>query len=222
MELSLDTNQFTVSPGDPGSLEIVSFGTPDALVAKATESNLFFWVHPSQCARLLDKIKLLYWTLDPDEEQDDSLTLEDDAQPDPGTDSQSHQRYRLQDLLLRLQARTKPFHDAEKKSPLVQFYDLHEAEFGAIGAVAQLKMLYQQASNYLTQLQLHQDLFGRNVNDVPLGSYSFYKNLLDPLIENFKALEVNGPFKSELHQGPTERKIPHRGYSSQEIYGGDG
>jgi hypothetical protein len=131
----------------------------------------FFVAHPSQCARLLEKARLQYLVLDPV------------GHPDGVTD--------LMTMLLRLQARTQIFVDAPANSPLIAYYQKNEATVGAVGSVAQLQSLNDQATRLLLQLRHGKDLFGNNAQSVPLGSFGFYKDLLDQLIADFTAIETS-------------------------------
>lgn len=129
----------------------------------------YFIVHPSQCRRLLEKIKLMYWSIDPVK------------QPQGVTD--------VLTLLLRLQARTALFSQSDDDSPLIQYYNQNESTMGAIGAVDQLRAIYEETTRCILQLKQGQDLFGYSSSDVPLGSFIFYKDILDELIDNFGELE---------------------------------
>jgi len=155
--------------GGSGILQRILVGAPDEIAAQ--EFSSFFLVHPSQCVRLLNKVKLMYWTLDPV------------ANPQGVTD--------IMTLLLRLQARTKLFVDARDDSALVNYYNQNEATVGAIGSVNQLRALYEETTRYLAQIKQGYDLFGYEGNHVPLGSFDFYKGVLDEVLANFSALEID-------------------------------
>ncbi|MBD3919426.1 hypothetical protein H8B09_11740 [Paenibacillus sp. PR3] len=166
--------------GQPGKLSNILFNEPNDLCSKLNPLGFFerlpvdalqtfFPVHPSQCRRLLEKIKLMYWSLDPVH------------QPQVVTD--------VLTLLIRLQARTALFANAEDDSPLIQYYAQHENAIGAIGAVDQLRAIYDETTRCIQQLKQGQDLFGYSSSVVPLGSFLFYKNVLDELINNFGELE---------------------------------
>lgn len=149
-----------------GTCQIISFGVPTELNEKNLTS---FVIHPSQCARLLDKIKLMYWTLDPVNN------------PQGVTD--------IMTLLLRLQNRTQLFVDAKDDSTLVKFYNENESSYGTVRSVNQLRSINGETTNYLALLQHGKDIFGHDSSYVPLGSFQFYKGLLDQLIDNFNVIE---------------------------------
>jgi hypothetical protein len=152
-------------PGAPGRLDPVVVGTP---VEVATASfPPFFVAHPSQCARLLERARLMYLGLAPEAVSE------------------------LTELLLRLQARTQIFVDAADTSPLVAYYAANEARVGAVGAVQQLRAVNAQATRLLDQLRQGRDLFGHNGGYVPRASFGFYKSLLDDLITSFTTLEAS-------------------------------
>lgn len=154
--------------GKPGTLQHVLFDQSKDVINKPFAP--FLMIHPSQCTRLLEKIKLMYLTIDP--------VLKPQGVKDLFT------------LLLRLQARTEVFVNATETSELVQYYKKHEAEIGAIGAVAQLKYVNAQATQYIKQLGSGKDLFGYDSNHVPMASFAFYKDTLETLIDNFGKLQI--------------------------------
>ncbi|MBF0423138.1 MAG: hypothetical protein HQL73_09105 [Magnetococcales bacterium] len=181
------TNGKDGTPGKPGSYTGLLFGTPMDWVGDKFPQ--FFLIHPSQCARFMERIKLDYWRLDP-------VTY-----PDGVAD--------LIIRLLRLQARTQPFARAAVDSLLVKYYNRNEAFFGAVNAVASLAAIYQESSQYLSQIKQGLDLFGYNSNHVPLGSLSFYQTLLKALCDNFSVLETayNNYFKALQTQKATTDQI---------------
>ncbi len=161
------TNGKTGASAQKGQKSCVTFGTPSDLSEGSWST--FALVHPSQCSRLLEKIKLMYWTLDPV------------ANPSGVGD--------LMALMLRLQARTALFAEADDSSALVEFYNEHESEIGAFGSVAELVSVHQQVTNLLAQVKQGQDLFGYDAAYVPLASLEFYRDVLDSLLEDFEVLE---------------------------------
>lgn len=156
-------------PGKNGTKTIVLFGKPKDLLTQHFKP--FFLIHPSQCARLLDKIRLMYLALNP-------IT-------DPSSVSN------LMILLLRLKARTDLFVAAKDSSDLVKYYHKHELQYGAVKSVEQFRSINTQTQRYLAQLKSGQDSFGYDANHVPLASFNFYKNLLSKLIKDFKPIEDN-------------------------------
>ncbi|MFC4778058.1 hypothetical protein ACFO9Q_14750 [Paenibacillus sp. GCM10023252] len=176
------TNEGNGIAGQPGTLNQLLFQTPADLAAHADLTDFlaklprqaeqsYLLVHPSQCKRLLEKIKLMYWSLDPV------------AKPQGVRD--------VLTLLLRLQERTATFVAAKDDSSLAAYYNSHEAAIGAIGAIGQLRAIHDEAVRYLYQLRQGQDMFGYDNSDVPLGSFHFYNNLLNELITNFGLLEAD-------------------------------
>ncbi len=168
--------------GKPGTcqtlmLEFASFIPPTGLPP----------IHPSQCSKVLNSVKLMYWSLDP-------ATLK--------TGEKSQDIKDIVTLLLRLQARTQPFVDAkiakDDASELVKFYKANEAKIGSLNSVAQLRAINEEARLYLDRIRQGADFFGYEYHYVPLESFQFYQDLLNDLTANFQALETscNGYLKS--------------------------
>ncbi|MCR8842474.1 hypothetical protein NQ117_02150 [Paenibacillus sp. SC116] len=154
--------------GKPGILQHINFDEPLNVMQKSFSP--FMMIHPSQCTRLLEKIKLMYLTIDP---VNNPQGVKDIAA-----------------LLLRLQSRTALFDQLEVESELAKFYNEHEYEIGAIGAISQLRSVYSQTNNYLDQLAKGKNLFGFDSSHVPLASFAFYNDTLDKLIDNFGKLQI--------------------------------
>ena len=156
-------------PGKPGSKGVVLYGAPKDLAD--LEFKPFFMVHPSQCARMLDRIRLQYLTLEP-------------IKNPTGVSN-------LMILLLRLNGLTELFVAAEDRSALIKYYRNNELNFGAVKSVEQLRSINAQTKIYLSQLKSGQNSFGYDSNHAPLGSFLFYKNLLSQMIAAFKPIEEN-------------------------------
>ncbi|RXS80450.1 hypothetical protein EST92_17550 [Streptomyces sp. TM32] len=155
--------------GPQGSKAVVVFGSPEELAGSDFPS--FFLVHPSQCARLLEAIRLRYLVLDPVND------------PQAVTD--------LSGLLSRLHDRTELFAGLRDGSPLARYYAERERRFGTVDAVAQLRHIHVQCTALLAQLHSGQDSYGYEPHTVPLGSFQFYKDTLDRMIGNFDDIERN-------------------------------
>jgi len=183
--------------GAAGSLTIQLFGTP-ADLATLTFSP-FFLIHPSQCARLLNQIELMYLVVDPvgnPQGVGDIITL-----------------------LTRLQARTELFVKAAADSPLITYYNNNEQDYGSVGSVQQLVALNGQAGALLSQLNSGQDLFGYDSSAAPLGSFAFYNTLLNQLIANFSILETayNAYFNALASNTATTQQITAACAQQQQI-----
>ncbi|MFD2171786.1 hypothetical protein [Tumebacillus lipolyticus] len=153
--------------GMDGEHALVLEGSPELLVGWKWEQFLF--VHPHQCAMLLEKAKLMYLTLNPrvTESVQDVWTL-----------------------FKRLQERTAPFVNLQPDHLLFKHYQEVESAFGAYNSVAQLACIHQQASHYLTRLNLGQDAFGYDRQYAPLASYTLYEGILNRMIDDFEKLEA--------------------------------
>lgn len=181
--------------GAPGTLDCVAVGAPADVAAAAFPP--FFVAHPSQCARLLERARLMYLVLDP--------VHDPQGVPD------------LMALLLRLQARTDVFVQASATSELATYYVQNEARVGAVGSLQQMGALNTQAGQYLAQLRQGRDLFGNNGNYVPLASFGFYKSLLDELIPNFGVLEANyHAYFDALEKGTAQMDAVHAARAQQQ------
>lgn len=154
--------------GKSGSKTITLFSNSENLINQDFDKQ-FFIIHPSQSTRMLEHIKLMYLTLNPTK--------------------QSSKVKEIITLLLRLQQRTQLFITAEDDSNLIKYYNENESKFGAIGAVAQLRNIYHQSTQYLSQIKSGNDFYGYEANYVPLASFSFYKELLDQMIDKFADVE---------------------------------
>ncbi|MFD0396551.1 hypothetical protein ACFVHI_00485 [Kitasatospora sp. NPDC127121] len=164
-------------PGDPsgnggksgskGSRKVISFGTAEDIAVGDLPASIL--VHPSQCARLLEVIRLRYLTLDP-------------VQHPQGVRD-------LAAVLVRLEARTRPFAALKEGSELAGHYAKYERKAGAVDSVAQLRGINQQCTVLLAQLRGGQDSFGYDAHWSPLASFDFYKKLLGDMIDNFSAIE---------------------------------
>ncbi len=155
--------------GCPGALSITSFGKPVELVNN--EFPLSFFMHPSQCARMLERIHLKYWTLD-------SASRPEDAK-------------RLMSMMLGLQERTRPFHDISSEGNIARFFKENEKSYGAINAVDSLFDIFMQVTQLAAQLRHGRSCFGYEADHVPLASFTYYENLLDKTLPNFKELEAS-------------------------------
>jgi hypothetical protein len=162
------TNGNNGDMGKPGTLQHILFDKPLNLIEKSYSP--FMMIHPSQCTRLLEKIKLMYLTIDPV------------SNPQGVKD--------VLILLLRLQSRTALFDSAKDDSELVKFYNENEAMIGSVGAVTQLRNVYNQSTNFLIQLKNGKDMFGYDSTYVPLVSFEAYEKTLDELIDNFGMLQT--------------------------------
>ncbi|MEU8569597.1 hypothetical protein AB0C51_14770 [Streptomyces pathocidini] len=157
------------SKGSDGTQKVITFGVPEDLIDPEDPAPSLFLVHPSQCARLLEIIRLRYLTLNP-----------------------VHNAQGVRDLailLTRLEARTRLFAKVEDNSPLVHYYAEHEGSMGAVGSVRRLRAINTQCNSLLTQLKSGLDLYGYNPHWVPMGSFEFYSSLLDQMISNFSVIE---------------------------------
>lgn len=155
--------------GVDGSFSSRIFAQPVDLLAD-TQRPTFIFVHPSQCERLLYKIKIAYWALDP---VNHPTGVKD-----------------LMISLMRLKARTDPFVDLDPDSDLAKLYSENEAAIGALGSLTQLKNINIEVTDYIRQLKLGRDFFGYESQHVPQGSFSFYQDLLNQLVANFESIET--------------------------------
>ncbi|MBH5316287.1 hypothetical protein I6N90_00505 [Paenibacillus sp. GSMTC-2017] len=170
-------------PGKPGTLQPILFEKPINLINRSFSP--FMLIHPSQCTRLLEKIKLMYLTIN------------------PVTNSQGVSD--ILTLLSRLQARTDLFVIAKDDSVLVKYYKDNESIIGSIGAIGQLRHVNAEATRYIDQLKSGSDLYGYDSTHVPLASFDSYNDTLDRLIANFGELQMqyNNYFES-LKDNKTE------------------
>lgn len=162
------TNGNDGSDGKEGNKNVVQLAKIMDLVN--TIYQPFYFVHPSQLQMLLEKAKLLYFTLDAK-----------DAQSIKNTYS----------LLTNIRDRTSVFKNLDKSSDLYQTYDTNELSFGCSNSVNQLISIYSTADKLIQQLGLGLDFFGYQANYVPLISYQEYKRILDELLASFVTVEKN-------------------------------
>lgn len=181
-------------PGKPGAASTIAIGTPADLLQQSAPPMLI--AHPSQCRRLLERAKLMYFTLDP---------VKDPA----GVGD-------LMTLLLRLQARTAVFAQATSSSALVKYYAAHEAEVGAVGSVEQLRAIHDEATAYLASLKQGRDFFGLDAQAVPLASFAFYQDLLATLIDDFEKIEKGYQEYFTALQNGTAQMTAIRGARAQQ------
>ena len=130
--------------------------------------GLFFFVHPSQLMMLLEKAKLMYFSLD-------------------GTNKTAVQDIMV--LLQRIRGRASIFKNLDSKSELYKNYSSQELSFGVSNSVAQLASIYDAANSYLNQLLQGEDFFGYNSQYVPMVAYDEYEKILEQLLPSFKIVE---------------------------------
>lgn len=130
----------------------------------------FIFIHPSQCAMLLEKAKLMYFSVDP-------IKNEKDAKD-------------LAILLKRLQERTSIFNNLNKDSDLAIHYKNNEQSIGAVNSLDRLQQIYSETTNLLNNLTNGLDYFGYDNKYVPLTSFKFYEKLIKDLITNFSVIEA--------------------------------
>lgn len=131
----------------------------------------FMFVHPSQCAMTLEKVKLMYFSADPVKNPDG---IKDIAV-----------------LLKRLQQRTAIFKNLTVSSDLSKYYQDNEQSIGATDSLNSLGQIYDAATNLLNNLTKGLDFFGYENQYVPLTSFAFYRELLKDLISNFSIIETS-------------------------------
>ncbi|MFJ7904254.1 hypothetical protein ACIQ6V_27850 [Streptomyces sp. NPDC096198] len=167
--------------GSDGTRDVILIGLSDDLEDPHLNFSPFILTHPSQCARLLEVIRLRYVTLDP-------------VQDKQGVSD-------LANLLTRLEARTRLFSKLDENSSLARHYAAQERSVGAVGAVAQLRAVNTQCKALLSQLKSGLDVYGYDPQWTPLGSFDFYNSLLGQLITNFSAIEKsNQSYFDDLKQ----------------------
>lgn len=153
--------------GEHGSKSILQVGSIAGF--PETASECFMFVHPSQCAMILEKIKLMYFTANP-------LT----------------NRAGVVDmivLLKRLIARTAIFEKGRELHALEQYYAEHEAEIGAINSIENLGNIHATGKHLLNQMAKGLDYFGYTEHYVPLTSFAFFKRTITELVDNFGVIE---------------------------------
>lgn len=204
--------------GDSGKKRIFVIGDPSDLARKgepATKAELatfepgFFFVHPSQCARLLERLRLQYFMLDP-------------VHNPTGVSD-------LLKLLVRLHRRTQPFVEATDDAALVTFYNTNQQSHGAVDAVGQLRSINADVGVLLDRLRSGLDCYGYEPTYVPLGSFPFYSRMLHEMIADlgvieatykqyFQSLETRSSTKQQLDGAQTQaEKIAQQASSEMEM-----
>ncbi|HCC08359.1 MAG TPA: hypothetical protein DEP72_09415 [Clostridiales bacterium] len=153
--------------GNKGTSLAITIDNTSSLLNKKYEP--FMLIHPSQCAMVLEKAKLMYFSINPVE------------------DSKGTQNIAV--LLKRLLERTAIFNNLDSNSDLAKYYAKNEQSIGAINSVQSLQQIYSTATNLLNNLANGLDYFGYDSQHVPLTSFGFYRNLLNDLISNFSYIE---------------------------------
>ncbi|WPC43926.1 hypothetical protein [Clostridium sp. JS66] len=166
-----------------GKSTILTIDTGSSLLQKKFKP--FIFVHPSQCAMLLEKAKLIYFSVDPIKNLEGA--------------------HDLIILLKRLQERTAIFNNLDNKSELATYYKNNEWSIGAVNSVDTLQQIYNETTNLLNNLLNGLDYFGYDNNYVPLVSFKFYEGLLEDLITNFSMIEdeYNSYYKKLIDQKAT-------------------
>lgn len=138
--------------------------------SQSVPSTPFFFVHPSQCAMVLEKAKIAYLFLD------------------PAKDSASVTSILAQ--LDRVRVRTAPFVGLDAQSDLAKYIATVEADYGSYNTVANLASINAEATRYITYLKNGLDFFGYAPSYVPLTSLkAITKNAVVPLLKSFQAVE---------------------------------
>ena len=154
--------------GKAGTAEILSYvNTSDAL---SGAKDKFAIVHPDQCSMLLEKGKMLYFSAD--------AVLN----PDGFTDAAI--------LFRRLYGKTAAFDEDNKEyEDLKEFYEKNEDALGTFDSIATFKEVFNESKIYLNQMQKGLDYYGYSSNYVPLASFSFYREIVEKLLNNLEKIE---------------------------------
>ncbi|MCW5804130.1 MAG: hypothetical protein KIT31_17285 [Deltaproteobacteria bacterium] len=159
------------APGTAGAAGTTTVQILGSLDAPRDTMPLAFLVHPSQCEMVLAKAKLAFLFLDPI------------GNPQGVADAAA--------LFERVRARTELFVSLPDTSDLAAFYAAHEAELGAVGAIAALRRSNAEAKQYLGYLKQGLDFFGYSSAYVPLTSLTaIARNGVTPIFEAFRRIET--------------------------------
>jgi hypothetical protein len=162
-----NTNGKDGTSGNIGIASLIGISSTSNLLTMP-EWSPFMFAHPSQCAMTLEKAKLMYYSADLTE----SETISD-----------------IIILLKRLKDRTSVFNNLSHDSDLFKCYQEKESTIGSGNSINLLQNIYTSSDNLLTQISNGMDFFGNDSSQVPLASYTYYKNLLDDLITKFSIIE---------------------------------
>ncbi|HLM66202.1 MAG TPA: hypothetical protein VK358_01685, partial [Longimicrobium sp.] len=182
--------------GAPGAKTIVPVPSEQQWPASGLADLLY--LHPEQCALLLQKARLLYYTGDPV------------SNPSAIADALV--------LLQRLIQRTAPFAAYDPDAPPVgdALYDAYTDPscldtLGSSDCIGTLGDVHRTASMLVQQIRSGLDVFSHPYDFTPLGSYDFYQSELTQMLEWFAVLEAgyNGYFQA-LQDG-TDAQQPLRG-----------
>ncbi|MCL2254851.1 MAG: hypothetical protein FWC09_10455 [Lachnospiraceae bacterium] len=116
-------------------------------------------MHLAQCRMLLEKVKLMYFA---------SASLSGDEQEIIFT---------LQKLTERLEL----FNGLKAENPLLALYTKENIE--------EFQNIYKEAAGLLNNIKNGLDYFGHDPRFVPLASFSFYREIVGQLVDNFKVIE---------------------------------
>ncbi|NOU50354.1 hypothetical protein HG263_07335 [Pseudoalteromonas sp. JBTF-M23] len=183
--------------GAEGINETLLIETSADLISSKVEP--FFLIHPSQCKKALDAIKLQYFSLNG--QVDISKTVTD-----------------LTTNLKRVIDKTELFVQADNKNPWIEYFSKHELEFGSKNSVSILKDINMKAKIYLGNLFNGYNFFGQTSSQVPLASFFQYKETLNTLIADFRQLELD--YDQYLNTLNTAEKKRESIINSRSFYSG--
>lgn len=122
----------------------------------------FVFAHPDQCQMLLQKASTLYYAGDIQK----SVVL-----------------------LKRLLNRLRFVDSLSKADRLYQAYQDNEARLFTSRSIERLKSIYKTANGLMRQINLRQDFYGRSYQYTPRGSYKFYDDQSQRLLNNLEIIE---------------------------------
>lgn len=163
--------------------------------SQSVPSTPFFFVHPSQCAMVLEKAKIAYLFLDPAKDSASVTTIL--AQLD------------------RIRMRTAPFVGLDPQSDLAKYIATVEADFGSYNTITNLASINAEATRYINYLKNGLDFFGYAPSYVPLTSLkAITKTAVAPLLKSFQAVEkayINQYKEIEKEEAESENVTEARG-----------
>jgi hypothetical protein len=188
--------------GSPGTRQVSAFARYTDLQQSGSTDLLF--AHPDQCAMLLQKAEMLYFSADP--------VVNRPAIVDAGN------------YLDRLIDRTSPFARLQPQDALYKAYNDSETQrkLGSGDCVQTLTSVFNNASILRQQLAHGLDYFGHLYNFAPLASYEFYSGQVNQMLVWFKDLEAcyNNYFQASAADTERQNALAQALQTAKQVQGG--